>query len=120
LGHATRHRVLRREPPASGGVASGLLLAPIKATGAETDPTYRYLRDLNADAEDVESSRLLYVAATRAENRLHLLARRIVVPHPRGGIIDVTAPLPPHMQQSWNLLGFDAKRYDPIEDAPEK
>ena len=58
------------EPPASGG----LLLAPIKATGAETDPTYRYLRDLNADAEDVESSRLLYVAATRAEKRLHLLA----------------------------------------------
>jgi 23S rRNA pseudouridine955/2504/2580 synthase len=54
------------------------------------------------------------------QNRLHLLARRIVIPHPRGGIIDVTAPLPPHMQQSWNLLGFDAKRYDPIEAAPEE
>jgi len=52
------------------------------------------------------------------QNRLHLLARRIAVPHPRGGVIDVTAPLPPHMQQSWNLLGLDAKRYDPIEDAP--
>jgi ATP-dependent exoDNAse (exonuclease V) beta subunit len=51
-----------------------LLLAPIKATGEETHPTYRYLRDLNADAEDVESSRLLYVAATRAEKRLHLMA----------------------------------------------
>ena len=54
------------------------------------------------------------------QNRLHLLARRIVVPHPRGGTIDVTAPLPPHMQQSWNLLGFDAKRYDPIVEAPEE
>jgi len=54
------------------------------------------------------------------QNRLHLLARRIVVPHPRGGVIDVTAPLPPHMAQSWNLLGFDAKRYDPIVEAPEK
>ena len=53
------------------------------------------------------------------QNRLHLLARRIAVPHPRGGTIDVTAPLPPHMQQSWNLLGLDAKRYDPIEEAPE-
>src|SRR5206468_2471719 len=42
------------------------------------------------------------------QNRLHLLARRIVIPHPRGGLIDVSAPLPPHMQQSWNLLGFDA------------
>ena len=53
------------------------------------------------------------------QNVLHLLARRIVVPHPRGGVIDATAPIPPHMQQSWNLLGFDAKRYDPIEEAPE-
>jgi 23S rRNA pseudouridine955/2504/2580 synthase len=52
------------------------------------------------------------------QDRLHLLARRIVVPHPRGGVIDVSAPLPPHMQQSWNLLGFDVKRYDPIENAP--
>ena len=47
------------------------------------------------------------------QNKLHLLARRIAVPHPRGGAIDVTAPLPPHMEQSWNLLGLDAKRYDP-------
>ncbi len=52
------------------------------------------------------------------QNRLHLLARRIVIPHPRGGTIDVTAPLPPHMTQSWNLLGFDLTRYDPIEEAP--
>jgi 23S rRNA pseudouridine955/2504/2580 synthase len=54
------------------------------------------------------------------QNKLHLLARRIAVPHPRGGVIDVTAPLPPHMLQSWNLLGLDAKRYDPIVDAPEE
>jgi 23S rRNA pseudouridine955/2504/2580 synthase len=54
------------------------------------------------------------------QNKLHLLARRIAVPHPRGGVIDVTAPLPPHMKQSWNLLGFDAGRYDPIVEAPEE
>jgi 23S rRNA pseudouridine955/2504/2580 synthase len=54
------------------------------------------------------------------QDKLHLLARRISVPHPRGGTIDVSAPLPPHMEQSWNLLGFDAKRYDPIVDAPEE
>ena len=54
------------------------------------------------------------------QNRLHLLARRIVIPHPRGGVIDATAPLPPHMQQSWNLLGFDGSRFDPIENAPEE
>jgi 23S rRNA pseudouridine955/2504/2580 synthase len=55
------------------------------------------------------------------QNKLHLLARRIVVPHPRTGkSIDVTAPLPPHMQQTFALLGLDAARYDPIEDAPER
>ena len=54
------------------------------------------------------------------QNRLHLLARRIVIPHPRGGLIDASAPLPPHMQQTWNLLGLDAARFDPIEDAPEE
>jgi len=54
------------------------------------------------------------------QNRLHLLARRLVIPHPRGGVIDVTAPLPPHMLQSWNLLGLEADRFDPIEEAPEE
>jgi 23S rRNA pseudouridine955/2504/2580 synthase len=54
------------------------------------------------------------------QNRLHLVARRIQVPHPRGGLIDLTAPLPPHIVQSWNLLGLDVKRYDPIVNAPEE
>ena len=54
------------------------------------------------------------------QNRLHLLARRIVIPHPRGGVIDASAPLPPHMLQSWNLLGLEADRFDPIENAPEE
>jgi 23S rRNA pseudouridine955/2504/2580 synthase len=54
------------------------------------------------------------------QNRLHLHARRIVMPLPSGLTLDVTAPLPLHMQQSWNLLGLDAKQYDPIEEAPER
>jgi 23S rRNA pseudouridine955/2504/2580 synthase len=53
------------------------------------------------------------------ERKLHLLARRLILPHPRGGTLDVTAPLPPHMQQAFDLFGFDVKRYDPIENAPE-
>ncbi len=51
------------------------------------------------------------------QNRLHLLARRIIIPHPSGhGRIDVSAPLPPHMQQTWNLLGFDVADYVPELD----
>lgn len=49
------------------------------------------------------------------QNKLHLHARRLIVPHPNGGVIDVTAPLPPHMQQSWNLLGFDAETHQEEE-----
>jgi 23S rRNA pseudouridine955/2504/2580 synthase len=45
-------------------------------------------------------------------NKLHLHARRLVFPHPRGGEIDITAPLPKHMIESFGSLGFDAARYD--------
>lgn len=41
------------------------------------------------------------------QNKLHLHARRIDIPHPNGGRLRVTAPLPPHMVQTWNLFGFD-------------
>jgi 23S rRNA pseudouridine955/2504/2580 synthase len=53
------------------------------------------------------------------ERKLHLLARRLVLPHPKGGTLDVTAPLPEHMKKSWDVFGFDVKQYDPIEDAPD-
>jgi 23S rRNA pseudouridine955/2504/2580 synthase len=46
------------------------------------------------------------------QNRLHLLARRIVVPHPKGGVLDVSAPLPPHMQQSFSVLAFEERSGD--------
>jgi 23S rRNA pseudouridine955/2504/2580 synthase len=55
------------------------------------------------------------------QKKLHLHARRIVIPHPSGeGMLDVTAPLPPHMQQSWNLLGFDASLGDAKADAEDE
>ncbi|AQS41544.1 MAG: Pseudouridine synthase [Candidatus Tokpelaia hoelldobleri] len=46
------------------------------------------------------------------QNRLHLHARRIRIPNPSGGVLDVTAPLPPHMVQSFNLLGLDEEMAD--------
>jgi len=45
--------------------------------------------------------------------RLHLHARRLVLPHPyEKRKIDVTAPLPSHMQATFDLLGLDAGRYE--------
>ncbi len=40
---------------------------------------------------------------------LHLHARRIVVPHPRRGLIDVTAPLGAEMKKTWRWFQFDEK-----------
>lgn len=42
------------------------------------------------------------------ERKLHLHARRISFPHPSGeGVVDVTAPLPEHMQKAFALFGFE-------------
>ncbi|WP_337183016.1 RluA family pseudouridine synthase [Shinella sp.] len=50
------------------------------------------------------------------QNRLHLHARHIDIPHPSGGRLRVTAPLPPHMVQTWNLFGFDQSAADGEDD----
>jgi 23S rRNA pseudouridine955/2504/2580 synthase len=46
--------------------------------------------------------------------RLHLHARALAIPHPQGGILRVTAPLPPHMRQSWEFFGFPDDAEDPF------
>ncbi|MCG8503416.1 MAG: RluA family pseudouridine synthase [Sphingomonadales bacterium] len=38
--------------------------------------------------------------------KLHLHARHIALPHPGGGALSVTAPLPAHMTASWAFFGF--------------
>jgi 23S rRNA pseudouridine955/2504/2580 synthase len=44
------------------------------------------------------------------DKRLHLHARRISFPHPSGeGVVDITAPLPEHMQRSFAAFGFGEK-----------
>ena len=54
------------------------------------------------------------LADSGIEAKLHLHARRLVIPHPVAGApkIDVTAPLPEHMRKTWELLGLDATRFD--------
>lgn len=55
----------------------------------------------------------VHMPAENMEKKLHLHARRLVIPHPKtGDKIDVTAPLPAHMQASWTLLGFEIGKFD--------
>ena len=54
------------------------------------------------------------------QNRLHLLARRIVIPHPRRSFHRRRRAAAAAHLQSWNLLGPRHDRVDPIETAPEE
>lgn len=40
---------------------------------------------------------------------LHLHARQLIIPHPRRGVINVTAPLSAAMQKTWRCFGFSEK-----------
>jgi 23S rRNA pseudouridine955/2504/2580 synthase len=58
--------------------------------------------------------------------KLHLHARRLVIEHPDGGMIDVTAELPAHIAESFDTLAFnvadgDALPLDPLKfsETPE-
>jgi ATP-dependent exoDNAse (exonuclease V) beta subunit len=64
-----------------------LLLAPINPTGQKGDAIYEFIRALDKEKADHENGRLLYVAATRAKRRLHLLGDTKRDPHG-----DVKAP----------------------------
>ncbi len=57
------------------GEKTDLLIAPIRAAGAESDKTYDYIKRIEAAKSEHETGRLLYVAATRAKSELHLSGR---------------------------------------------
>ncbi|MEE8394268.1 MAG: RluA family pseudouridine synthase [Rhodospirillales bacterium] len=39
--------------------------------------------------------------------KLHLHARALRIPHPAGGVLEVAAPIPAHMRETWEMLDFD-------------
>jgi 23S rRNA pseudouridine955/2504/2580 synthase len=71
-------------------------------------------------ANDPARSDPLRAVPPGIDPKLHLLERRLILPHPRGGVIDVTAPLPEHMKKSFDMFGFEPPSRDPIEDAPDE
>ena len=56
-----------------------------------------------------------FVPGANFARQMHLHARRLRLPHPGGGMLDVTAPLPPHMADAWRELNFDVNDTDPFE-----
>ncbi|MGH8672522.1 MAG: UvrD-helicase domain-containing protein [Burkholderiales bacterium] len=91
LGYTPKHRDARLlswiERP-RGHADSDLLLAPIKAAGAQDDAIYRHLDMIDDVKARHEAARLIYVATTRAKSRLHLIGQvdyRGNAPKPRSG-----------------------------------
>ncbi len=72
-----------------GDTGRELVVAPVESAEDSDDPIYGYLRHLERSRARNEAMRLLYVAATRARERLHLLGQVAVkdeeLVKPRGG-----------------------------------
>ncbi len=91
LGYVPRRNDLQLlawqvRPRAHGGTE--LLLAPIREASEAADPIYQYLDALEKRKGEHEDARLLYVGATRAKSRLHMVGQIDATakePRPRGG-----------------------------------
>jgi 23S rRNA pseudouridine955/2504/2580 synthase len=60
-----------------------------------------------------------FLSAEGIARRLHLHARSITVPRPRGGMLRIVAPLPAHMARSWSYFGFDQALGDRVAEQLE-
>ncbi len=80
-------------------------------------------RDRHADPRrrQVWRRRCAPCRARRAHAGFICMRARSSIPHPQGGILRITAPLPPHMRQSWEFFGFPGDVEDPFAglDLPE-
>ncbi|MBL8202465.1 MAG: UvrD-helicase domain-containing protein [Chromatiales bacterium] len=108
LGRAVR----REDRPAllwqelAGTGALDLLLAPVNASGADDDRLYELLWALRGQQDLAEADRLLYVAVTRARERLHLFGQ-VRAPGGSGG--DSSASVGPArgslLERLWPVVG---------------
>lgn len=95
-----------------------LLLAPVNARGTDNDPLYELLWDLRRQQELAEADRLLYVAVTRARERLHLFGQTA------GGAETTVASGPARgslLDRLWDVVGASwpvVAPGDPAKDSP--
>jgi ATP-dependent exoDNAse (exonuclease V) beta subunit len=91
-------------PRTEGG--TDLLLAPLDAPGQERDALYQWVRVLRREQERLETTRVLYVAVTRAREELHLLGS-VDVEEQEGRPVTV-APKPGSLLALlWPVVGSD-------------
>jgi ATP-dependent exoDNAse (exonuclease V) beta subunit len=99
----------------------GLLMAPLPERGSQgKDPLYQLLGGLEAEKDRLERVRLLYVAVTRAVNRLHLIGH--VQEDSQGNWQPVTGSflelLWPRLRESFSRPGERQEQGDEACSAP--
>ncbi|HSS64240.1 MAG TPA: UvrD-helicase domain-containing protein [Gammaproteobacteria bacterium] len=112
---AEEKRLLAWTQRAAGPTGTDLLLAPIPGNGTNEPPLYDYLKSVERAKQELEAARLVYVAATRARRRLHLIGA--AVRHPSGRL--KAPPKRALLRHLWPALaeGFAAAR---LADGPAR
>lgn len=72
------------------------------------DPVYK-------PTERVDGSVAPHWPADSLYQGLHLHARRLIIPHPRGGVIDASAPVSAAMQKTFRWFNFASDQPDPFD-----
>jgi ATP-dependent exoDNAse (exonuclease V) beta subunit len=105
----------------SGHGRSDLVLAPVKPAGAKEDQLYDYVKRVEKEKSRNETARLLYVAATRARQRLHLLGQASV--KLENGVAVVQKPSGSLLGHLWRAVEADFTAalagYEPPAATPE-
>ena len=101
-GHACHHALLGDRPRGAQGV-----VGVAEARHRSPAPVARaHGTDRPTRSSATTSTRAQVLADSGIEAKLHLHARRLVIPHPSNrDKIDVTAPLPDHMRKAWESIG---------------
>ena len=131
LGRQAGPRGERAGPDAAEGRRATTHYAVIDAAGREaawlalmpiTGRTHQLRAHLTAIGNPVLGDgkfggRIAFLPTVPAARRLHLHAREVRIPHPRGGEFRVEATLPAHMAETWRFFGFEIeRRFDPFRE----
>ncbi|HET7650492.1 MAG TPA: UvrD-helicase domain-containing protein [Gammaproteobacteria bacterium] len=115
-GRSKRPLLIHLERTRTRG-APDLLLAPLNARGSDTDPLYELVFALRREQEAFEQQRLLYVAATRAREQLHLIGYAGFRDNPDGRELQAP-PKNSLLATLWPVLHHDYERavasYTPV------
>ena len=93
------------------------LVAPLQSKGADGGSTKQWVDHIYREREAQENRRILYVAATRARNELHLFARLACKQNKKGGWI-LAEPVNSLLATAWPALATEiGQRFEEWKEA---